>query len=181
MMTKECLIADSSFYICFLDCINEPASLIKILDVFQANVTPKVFSEINKSKNSYHILNKKDLLTVFKGADINLGEALRPFVSEKELEKGEHEVIVLAYVFYNINIGFFFIIDELSKRKLVEKNLPYLTKNLYGTLGFIGICHSKYNIFNKTESLNLLNKIGCSSFRADKKIIEEVIKKIQNG
>jgi hypothetical protein len=39
----------------------------------------------------------------------------------------------------------------------------------------------KYNIFNKNESLELIKKISCSNFRADKKIIEEVEKIIEDG
>jgi len=178
---KEGLIADSTFYICFLDCIQKPEVLIKIIKNFKANIPQRVFQEICKSKNSHHLLQHKDCLNIFDKPHLNLGEVLRPFVSENELKKGEHEIIVLAYVCSHMGIKFILILDEASKRNLVKNIIPELIDNMTGTLGFLKMCCCKYHIFNNTEIINLIDEIEKSSFRIDKRIIMQIKKEIKEN
>lgn len=49
------IIADSSFYICYLDDINEPNTLLETMMTLEFVVTPIVETEIKKSRN-YNLL-----------------------------------------------------------------------------------------------------------------------------
>jgi hypothetical protein len=173
----EEIIADSSFYICFLDCINDKNSLIKIIKNFKIHISKKILEEIGKSPHFHYIKNEK--FNIFSNPNLNLGEALRPFVTEEQIFKGEHEVIVLAYIFNGTGINFWVIIDEKSKRNLVERIVPEISNKLIGTIQLIGLCNNKYNIFNKKESLELLDKISFSNFRIKGELIEEVKKTLK--
>ena len=169
------IIADSSFYICFLDCIQDSKSLIRIIDNFKMHLSKKILEEISKSPNFHKIQDKK--FNIFNNPNLNLGEALRPFVTEEQISKGEHEVIVLAYVFNGMGINFWVIIDEKSKRNLVKRIVPELSDKLLGTITFIELCNNEYHIFNKSESLIIFDKIASSNFR----IKPELIKRAKNN
>jgi len=168
----EEIIADSSFYVCFLDCIQDSQSLIKIIDKFKMHMGKQVLGEIKKSSNFYKIQNKT--FNLFNNPNLNLGEALRPFITEEQISKGEHEVIILAYVFGGTGIDFWVVIDEKSKRNLLKRVVPEVSDKLLGTINFIGLCNNKYNIFNKQESLTILDKITSSNFRVKPEIIADV-------
>ena len=47
-MAKKDIIADASFYICFLDCIGCPDSLIKMVNNFYFHVPQKILEEIER-------------------------------------------------------------------------------------------------------------------------------------
>ena len=70
-------------------------------------------------------------------ADENFDELLKPFFSVKEIEKGEDEVIAIAYVFNILELYFYFILDDESARHFVEINFSELKDRMYGTVGFI--------------------------------------------
>lgn len=175
------IIADSTFYICFLDCIQRPEVLIKILENFKPHIPARVFKEVSQSKNAHHLLKKKDCLNIFDKLHLNLGEVLRPFVSESELEKGEHETIILAYVCNRMGFNFILILDEIDKRNLVKTIIPELESKMTGTVGFLGMCYYKYRIFNKEEVIGLIDQIGSSKFRVDRKVIAEVKQRIEKN
>lgn len=179
-MVKGDVVADSSFYICFLDCIKCPEPLLTMIDNFSFHVPQKIFEEISKSKNSSVILDKKSKLKVLKKIPVGLGEVAKPFFSKAENVKGEDEILVLSYVYSHLGIPFLIILDEVSKRKLLLKYLPEVKSNLRGTIGFICDCYCIYEIFNKVESLDLLDKIERSDFWIKGAIIDEIRQKIAN-
>lgn len=178
------IVADSTFYICFLDDINLPDYLSRILEKFTAHLSPKILEEISKSKNSHYILdNKKLLINKFEKTNLILGEALKPLFSIEQKNKGEHEIIVLAYVCYNMKIDFILVVDEESTRRFIQRNFPYLCNNLTNTIYFIGDCHCKYLIFKKVETIRVLDMIKNSKFRVPEQIIietKEIVEKSKN-
>jgi predicted nucleic acid-binding protein len=172
------MLADSSFYLCFLEDIEKPEVLKKLLDGFTFLITPIVYNEVSKSRNFKHIKANPKIILLPKE---NLGEALRPFFSKKEIEKGETEVIELAYQFYVDNNPKMFILDERGPRLFVYRNLPYLAKLMIGTVGFVGKCYYKYAILEKNEASTIVVVISKSKFRVSAEVISEVLSKIQNG
>ena len=112
------IVADASFYICFLNDIDSPQPLMKILDSFTAHLSKKLYEEIAKAKNIETILkSRKEKLNIFTEAPFELGAVTKPFFSKSEIAKGEHEVVVIAYLYYNAGMRFFLIIDEHGTKK----------------------------------------------------------------
>lgn len=171
------ILADSSFFLCFLDDIEQPEVLKRILSRFDFLVTPLVYKEVNKSIHFKHIQNHPKIILVPKE---NLGEVLRPFFSKNEIKKGETEVIELAYQFYANNDPKIFIIDDDGPRLFVIRNLPYLEKLMIGTVGFVGDCYCEYRIFEKKEAFTIVLLISKSKFRVSVEVIREVLSKIES-
>ena len=178
MLQNETMLADSTFYLCFLEDIEQPEVLKRLLDSFTFLITPIVYNEVGKSRNFKHIKSNPKIVLVRKE---NLGEALRPFFSRKEIEKGETEVIELAYQFYADNDPKMFIMDEKGPRFFVFRNLPYLARLMIGTVGFVGKCYYKYAILGKSEASEIVLVISRSKFRVSAEVISEVLSKIENG
>ncbi|MFO7967690.1 MAG: hypothetical protein R6U44_08845 [Archaeoglobaceae archaeon] len=164
------IIADSSFYICYLDDINEPDTLLETMMTLEFVVTPIVETEIKKS-HSYKIIRERYLMW---SETYNFGEILRPFFNVEEINRGEHEVVGLAYKFYSFGEKFYFIIDDGEVRELVENNNKVLSGYMIGTAKFTGMCYCIFQIFTKTRVLELLKKIENSKFRIKKKYIDAV-------
>lgn len=171
------ILADSSFYLCFLDDIEQPNVLKRVLDNFDFLITPMVYKEVSKSIHFNVVRNHPKIILVPKE---NLGEGLRPFFSKKEIEKGETEVIELAYRFYANDEPKIFIIDDNGPRLFVIRNLPFLEKLMIGTVGFVGECYYVYGILEKSEASSIVLIIDKSKFRASAEVIREVLSKIES-
>jgi len=166
------IIADSSFYICFLDDVNRPEILHRIIKEFNFIITPLVKNEIEKSENYARIQSNKNIF--FPEFSFDYGEILKAFFSEEEIIKGEHGVIGTAYILYRLNRNFCFILDDQDPRKFVVSNIPDLVKFMTGTVNFIGLCCCSYKLLKKDEALILLNQIEKSKFRIKKSILSQV-------
>ena len=172
MSRSEKIFADSTFYICFLDDISDPQYLLKFIEKFDFLLTPIVKEEIKKSENYRFIKECKhisDLESVH-----NVGKILEPFFGTDEIKKGEHEVIGVAYIFYEMKMKFYFILDESGPRAFVERNFNYLCHFMIGTVKFVGMCYREFGIIPKSDALMLLRKIEKSRFRVTKDILTEV-------
>ena len=176
-MTAIQFLADSSFYLCFLEDIEQPQVLIRILDKCDFLITPIVYKEVSKSDNFKNIQTHPKMFLVQKQY---LGEALRPLFSKKQIEKGETEIIELAYHLYADNTPKKFILDDKEPRLFVQRNLPYLKKLMIGTIGFVGECYYEYHIFEKGEASTTVVVIGKSNFRVSAEVIREVLAKIDS-
>lgn len=171
------ILADSSFYLCFLEDIEQPEVLIRILDRFDFLITPIVYEEVSKSENFKCIQSNPKIILFPKE---NFGEILRPFFSKRQIEKGETEVIELAYEFYADGDPKMFILDEKDPRLFVMRNLPYLVNLMIGTVGFVGKCCYEYEILEKSEATAILIVISTSTFRVEPEIISKVLAKIDS-
>jgi predicted nucleic acid-binding protein len=171
------IVADSTFYLCFLEDIKRPEVLTNVLDKFDLLITPLVYKEVNRSSNFSGIKTHPKLILYPKE---NLGEALRPFFSEKQILKGETEVIELAYDFYIGRTPKMLILDDKQARSFVLRHLPYLQKLLIGTVAFVGDCYCEYGIFAKGAARALVILIGESPFRVSADVIREVLAKIDS-
>jgi predicted nucleic acid-binding protein len=165
------IIADSSFYSCFLDDINDPDFLYRIIEKFDFYITPIVECEIKIEKNKSLKENKKIIRI---DNYIDFGEILKPFLSKKIIDKGEHEVIGLGFHFLMIGIPFYLVIDDKEARSFVKKNLSVLCACLHGTVGLIYLCCCNFGIFSKSETVATFNKIENSKFRISKEILHKI-------
>jgi len=165
------IIADSSFYLCFLDDINTPDFLYRIIDRFDFYITPLVEREIQIEKNKF-LKDNKRMIRI--GNYIDFGEILKPFLSKKIIDKGEHEVIGLGYHFFKIGLPFYLVIDDDEAREFVKKNLNPLFSFLHGTIGLIRLCCCHFKIFSNAETIAIFNKIENSKFRISKDILQKI-------
>ncbi len=174
------VVPDSSFYICFIDDINKPEYLAKILihEFFTFVIGEKVKKEIMKSPHYSAIreilCNHTQYFEYY-----NYGEILRPFFSLDEIKKGEHEVIAISYILYLHKNTFIAILDDCAGRKFIDCNLPQISKNVTGTVGFIKLCYCNYHVFSKKETITILNLIKSSRFRVEEEVVDETLKEIE--
>lgn len=178
MISQRIIIPDASFYICFIDDICMPESLIRILQAssFQFVTARIILSEFEKYQQD-EIIKEKIVrnLEIFRYYDY--GEVLRPFLSKLEIKKGEHEVIVISYIMCFQERDFVAILDDDSPKKLLKQILPKNQDNVIGTIGFIELCTRDYSIFESFEAISLLTLIKNSKFHITDRIIDEAIKR----
>jgi len=174
------IIPDASFYICFIDDIEDSESLIEILEnkIFRSVIGIVVKGEIKKSDNYQIIEDTIDNYTDYY-SEANYGELLRPLFSEEELRKGENEVITISYILFDLNYDFITILDDEEPRKFFLNNLAECSDKLRGTIGFMGDCVCIHEIFEKERGLNLLIAIKNSKFRITEVLINKIMKKIR--
>lgn len=172
-LPKE-IVADSSFYICFLEDIQQPHELIRFLKCFIFIITPIVYDEVSKCKDFQQV---ESVCNLTKHSPV--GEILKPFFSKSQVEKGETEVIELAYEFYAEGSPIHFILDDGQARGFVKNNLTDLTSFMMGTVGFVGKCCYEFFLIGKDEATKLVIIIGASKFRVHQDVISEVLTKIQ--
>lgn len=171
------IVADSTFYLCFLEDIHKPEVLIHVLDFFDFLITPLVQEEVSRSISYTEIQSHPKLIPYPKE---NLGEALRPFFSEKQIQKGETEVIELAYDFFINGNPKLFILDDKQPRSFVHRTLPYLEDLMIGTVGFVGDCYCDYSIIEKDNAQALVILISESPFWVSADVIRKVLAKIDS-
>ncbi|MCS7385125.1 MAG: hypothetical protein NDF55_00100 [archaeon GB-1867-005] len=170
------VIPNSSFFVCFLDDIKIPAILKRTITYnrFIFVLCEKVKEELMMNSRFNTLFN--DLNDYFKHFEYGMyAEILKPLFAEEEIVKGEHEVIVAAYVYHHVlNRNYIVIIDETETRRFIQRNFPEIFENIVGTLGFIKQCYSIYGIISKDEALNILKAIENSKFRVSRDILEKV-------
>src|SRR4030042_4743068 len=165
------VIADSSFYICFLEDIKRYDILIIMIDNFHFGVGDKIQTEISRCSN-YNKITNNDRIALISGIDFS--EPLKPFLSKLESEKGEGEAIALAAILHGIGRLDMMIIDEYEQRLFFERVLPHLKPPMNGTAGFVGKCCSNHKLFDKATTLQILDEIEHSPFRVSKEVLSEV-------
>lgn len=177
-MDNKRLIPDSTFFSFFLHNTSEPESLKRIVDNFYIEIPPRVGEEIKNCKHYPSMDSFKNKLHIFQG-NLNFTELLKPFFSKEEKERGEHDVIVVGYFCNEMKLDFLMIIDDGGARRFISRNFPYLNSKIEWTACFISDCYSKFGIFKKEEVLDLLDKMGKSTFRIDKQSLSKIIKGLQ--
>jgi hypothetical protein len=179
-MVNKRLIPDSTFFSFFLHNTNEPDFLERIINNFYVEIPPKIHKEIKNCKHSCNIEKFEKKLHIFDDKLANFSELLKPLFSKEEIEKGEHDVVVVGFFCYNMKLDFIMVIDDMGARKFVKRNFPYLEIYMKWTSNFLRDCFKVYKIFNKEEVLYLLNRMGNSTFRIDNNSLEKIIQEIKN-
>ncbi|MHA1285377.1 MAG: hypothetical protein ACTSVV_11300 [Promethearchaeota archaeon] len=176
------IVSDSSFFICFLDDIQAHQYLLSILeyDLFTFVIGVIIKQELKKSPN-YCVIENKIENDFIHFSHYQLSEIIKPFFSEKEIEKGEHEVFAISFLMCDLKEKFITILDDDNARKFFINNLPECHKNLIGTVGFVEMCVVNHSIFNKEQGIEILILIRNSKFRINIDIINKIIKKLRES
>lgn len=169
--TGDFIVADSSFYICFLEDIKRPDVLLLMLSEFQFVMGDKVHSEISKCTNYCSIRGNKHIAVV---CNLNFSEIFKPFFSKYETEKGEGEIIALAVILNGMRRLNKLILDDGGPREFVKRNLPHMMHLMTGTVGFVGRCCYETHILERDSSLQIISEIEKSNFWVSPQVLCEV-------
>jgi predicted nucleic acid-binding protein len=170
------VIADSTFYLCFLDDIKKPDYLILVIKKLDFFIGKIVKTEIEKSSNFYKIgCFIGNRITYFEYAEF--GELLKPFFSSIEIMKGENEVIAISFILYKKGGDILVVIDDEDAWKFIIRNIQEISDKMIRTVSVIKyLC--EYRLFSKTETISVLNMIKNSKFRVSKSVIEDCINEV---
>lgn len=176
-MSEIRLIPDNTFYTFFLK-NNREKELIKINKFFKTCISPLVKKELTKLKSISNELNRS-----FLNIDPRMEyfKLLEPLLSRSEYEKGEFDIIILASLCKDLRLEFLFVIDDGPAFNVVKRYFSNLLPNHRRTGRFIVECHKIYEIFNKEESLELLELMKSSDFRIKVEFIETLKKDLEDG
>lgn len=152
--------------------IEKPKILTDFANSFMFLITSIVNSELSKSRN-FSIIEHNDNFPVFS-SQFSIKEVLKPFFSNVQTMKGEHEVIALAFLLHRANNDFHLILDEDGPRKFVTRQFSFLAHKMTGTVGFLGKCHCEFKIVQKQLALDTLQEIEQSKFRVDSNILNSI-------
>ena len=180
-MKETIVIPDSSFFICFIDDISKPHYLETILNKTEFSfVVGKIIITEIKDAPENAILREhynKNNIAVFDYYDY--GEILRPFFSIDEINKGEHEVIIITYILNLQGKQVITILDDNSPKKFLKNLLLEKSEMVTGTVGFVEKCTCEYNIFFKEKGINILTLIKQSKFWIENEIVDNAIIRIK--
>lgn len=172
------IVADSTFYICFLDDIEKSDYLIRAMKKFDFFMGRIVKTEISKSSSFSKIEGFiGNRITYFDYAEF--GELLKPFFSSVEMSKGENEVIAISFILYQRRLDILVVIDDDGARKFVIRNVQEISDKMITTIGIVKyLCED--GLFSKNETIDVLNMIKNSKFRVPKSVIEDCISEVSN-
>jgi predicted nucleic acid-binding protein len=178
LLRYKSIVADSTFYLCFLDDIKRPDCLVIVLKNFTFYLPRTVVTELSISEG-YNLI-KNHVGTVEVKDNYNYSEILTPFFSKKQIKKGEAEAVALAHIFYRTARCDKLILDDGEARSFVASNLPELAGIMIGTVGFIGDCYCVFGIYSKEEAIKMLYQIGQSKFRIKDKDLSKIKQRIED-
>ena len=169
-------MADSSFYICFLDDITREDALIRMIThAVHSFIAGRVVGSEVMGRERTDAFKKVYDDHVGKLEFFDYGELLRPLFSVEEIDKGENEVIVIGYILHSRGEDLCIVLDERSARRFVESNFVSLARAITGTVGFVEACGSLRKVFTREEAISLLELIRRSTFWVDAKIVDGAI------
>ncbi len=176
------LISDSTFYLFFIDDISKPLLLKRILKRFRPQIPSLIKEELERKGNANNRLNViYDSCNFFKKTEFNIGDVLKPFFSEDEKRRGEHEVIIVSYICDSLGLDYISLIDDKEAYNFIRAHVNCILHNCRRSGRFIVECSNKYKIFNKTESLEILDLMLLSKFNIKKCHIDALKNDLKNG
>ncbi len=186
MYNEKNIIADASFYLFFMEDISETDTLIKIIDRFDFFISNKLKDEINVRNNNLSLISSNKNLHL-ESIQPDIQALFEPLMSTKQREKGEADVIFMAFHFLRLNKNIIVIMDDKSARSfLTYKVLPLIStidpnKIIKYTLNFLEECSTKYNILDTSYLIKILEKTKKSRFRVNEEDIDSIIYKLKGN
>ena len=123
-------IADTSFYVFFIDDIDGIEYLAAIARSCMLVATALVMKELSRKRHAGELRG----MVAPAGFDYHIAEALRPFFNGRRPVRGEHEVIALGHLMHKRGVQFTVIIDDGRARVLfnIRDRVCFLIDRLPG-------------------------------------------------
>ena len=140
---SECIVSDSSFYICFLSDLKKRKWLYKFLNYYSFHLGEKILGELPDC-----VRKDEGFIVKVSIDEYDYYELIKPFFGreKKHRDDGEYEAIGIAYHLNRKNSLKCLIIDESKARNFVNRHFPKLREKLVGTIGFIRNCYLEESI-----------------------------------
>ena len=179
------LFPDSSFFICFLDDLNDFLSeeeryqyLFFTASSFEMVVGSAVRSEVGWNRVPKYVTDE-----CLIGDDMFDNTRVDPIIEQLRmlLGRGEVEVIHLAKECYaKGERDFKFILDDGTARSLTSKHVPEIAEDMIGTIGLLRNC-ALNKLYDGEKTISILTCIIPSNFRINKTLVESLITEIQES
>lgn len=176
MASKRATIADTSFYIFFLDDIDGLGYLAAIARSRMLVATALVMKELSRKQNVEELLK----MVVPAGFEYEITETLRPFFNGPGRVRGEHEVIAFGHVMHKRAAQFTVIIDDAAAKRFALKNFAHLERSMTGTLGFVVECH-RDGILAGGDAERVLDAMKPSRFRVPDGLVDEALREVRGA
>ena len=176
MGSKRATIADTSFYIFFIDDIDGLGYLTAIARSCRLVVTALVMKELSRKRSVEHLRK----LVVPAGHDYDISRALRPFFYKQRPVRGEHEVIMLSHMMHTDGIPFTMIIDDGQARRFATRHFAHLERSMTGTLGFVVECHRNGTLAGG-DAERVLDAMKASRFRVPDGLVDEALREVRGA
>jgi len=148
--------ADSSFYICFVDDLEEKEWIYKFIKLYSFYIGRRVLSEIPDT-----LLNDDDFRNSVTVVDYDYYSLIKPIFGRdpKHLEDGEYEAIGIAHYLDILGELRYLILDDRRAKNFVKNNFEYLADKVVGTIGFIRNSCLEDRKLECEKGVEILNKI----------------------
>jgi len=152
----ECVISDSSFYICFSCDLKRKDWLYNFLEIYSFYLGTKILNELPSS-----LFKDKKFISKVNKHNCDYYELIKPFFGRKSKHRddGEYEAIGIAYYLLSKDCLKYLILDESIARNFVERYFPDLKEKLVGTIGFIRACCCVDKNIHPKHAIGILNTI----------------------
>jgi hypothetical protein len=162
------IFPDATFFICFIEDIEEPETCIAIVKQYSTQVVGVVATEVLRTNRADQVLSHT---TVWNSGPIKLGESVRPFLTKHQQERGEHELIAAAWAVAQTGEEILVILDDGDARSFVSSRLPLLREKMCGTVKFVQVSSTDHGKIERNDALRVLQKIRSSKFRCPVEVI----------
>lgn len=196
---KQCLVADSSFFICMANDIPKKDFIYRLMNHYQFCLGKVIYGELPVSCTKEHAFTSE-----CKIIEYDYMTLLKPFLlrDSSHFNDGEYEAIGIAFHILeeghlqNLKLNYL-IIDEKTAYNFVKRHTELgLNNYITRTLGLVRNCCTNENIISKEVALDILyhikdllenlpnesKKRPCSLCKNDyKKILIPLITYIESG
>lgn len=176
MASKRATVADTSFYIFFLDDIDGLGYLAAIARSCKLVVTTLVMKELSRKRGAERLRK----MVVPAGLDYDMARALHPAFYGGRPARGEHDVVMHCHMMHKDGIPFTMIIDDAPARRFAVRNFAHLERFMTGTLGFVAECH-RNGTLKRGDAERVLEAMKASRFRVPDDLVDKALREVRGA
>ena len=169
-------IADTSFYVFFIDNMDGIEYLAVIAGSYLLVATALVMKELSRNRDAEELRG----MVVPAGFEYYIAETLRPFFNGRRPVRGEHEVIALGHLMHKRGVPVVVIIDDGRARKFAARHFAHLGRSITGTLGFVVEC-GRNGTLAAGDAERVLEAMKSSRFRVPDGLVDEALREVRGA
>ena len=173
---RRATIADTSFYVFFVDDIDGLEYLAAIARSCMLMATALVMKELSRKRDAENLRG----MVVPAGFEYDIAETLRPFFDEQRSVRGEHEVIAFGHIMHKRGVPSTVIIDDSQARKFAMRHFAHLGRSMTGTLGFVVEC-GRNGTLAAADAGRVLEAMKSSRFRVPVGLVDDALREVRGA